>query len=73
MHLMALSQIKKNLSDKLKDGTAFADKKEEINLTESQGKILFVTNLNFITKEHSLKRLFSEKKIPSKGCKNCNT
>jgi multiple RNA-binding domain-containing protein 1 len=40
--------------EKNKDGV----KKSEIDLKESQGKVIFVTNLNFSTNENTLKKFF---------------
>jgi multiple RNA-binding domain-containing protein 1 len=36
----------------------YKNSKNEIDLKESQGKVVFVTNLNFITKENILKKFF---------------
>jgi RNA recognition motif-containing protein len=38
-----------------------SDKKDNIDLKKSQGKVLFITNFNFSTKESRLKKFFEEK------------
>jgi multiple RNA-binding domain-containing protein 1 len=53
---------KESLDEKIKSKTPItSSKNNEINLKENQGKILFITNLNFTTTEKKLSKFFAEK------------
>ena len=48
-------------NDKMEVDEDKEEKEDEIDLVNSQGKVLFVSNLNFSTKEKSLKKFFESK------------
>jgi multiple RNA-binding domain-containing protein 1 len=59
----------KNLSNIKNQIENTQEKSSQIDLKKGQGKIIFITNLNFSTKESRLKKFFEEKGFPTENVK----